>query len=92
MEIKEDILNESIANWCTVNGAALTISGNRCFYASEIAEHFGVEENYISEHRDAILECINREIVSEADIFVEDGALVVDLTFYGDYCAVDFDD
>ena len=91
MEIKEEIVIEAIANYMVVTGCACTMSSNYIFYASELAEKFGVSKDWIIEKSDEIVTASLGDAVLAVEDYEEDDDYVFDFVFGTAYCGLDDD-
>lgn len=98
-KIIDDQLIKTIPNmaaYMVADGCSNTMSGNRQFSFSGLAEIFNVSVDWIKEHEEDIETAIRcySQVVDDGDgvwIYDEDGDRYFDLNFFTGYCALEED-
>lgn len=87
-EIRSHDLASQIAAYITQEGCVNTDNGSYVVYFDEIAEHFGITEEEVSECAEEVTDILDYEVV--ADVEVDDECF--DMVFYLAFCGVEEDD
>lgn len=88
-QFEDKLLIEAIATYMVANGCASTTSCNRIFGFEDLAEHFHITKERLSELTEDIVDKLAEfpQVMDSDGIWVEEDSF--NLMFFGNYCNVD---